>query len=33
MGFLDVHLQATDDNAAQLEAYIQRFYNFIYIME
>ncbi|VDD90342.1 unnamed protein product [Enterobius vermicularis] len=24
MGFLDVHLQATDDNAAQLEAYIQR---------
>uniref|UniRef100_A0A0N5A947 RING-type domain-containing protein n=1 Tax=Syphacia muris TaxID=451379 RepID=A0A0N5A947_9BILA len=25
MGFLDVHLQATDDNAAQLEAYIQRY--------
>ncbi|VDN44324.1 unnamed protein product [Gongylonema pulchrum] len=24
MGFLDIHLQATDDNAAQLEAYIQR---------
>ncbi|VDN87393.1 unnamed protein product [Brugia pahangi] len=22
-GFLDIHLQATDDNAAQLEAYIQ----------
>uniref|UniRef100_A0A915PJR9 RING-type domain-containing protein n=1 Tax=Setaria digitata TaxID=48799 RepID=A0A915PJR9_9BILA len=24
-GFLDIHLQATDDNAAQLEAYIQRY--------
>lgn len=24
-GFLDVHLQATDENAAQLEAYIQRY--------
>lgn len=25
IGFLDVHLQATDENAAQLEAYIQRY--------
>ncbi|VDN40708.1 unnamed protein product [Gongylonema pulchrum] len=25
MGFLDIHLQATDDNAAQLEAYIQSY--------
>uniref|UniRef100_A0A915B0R8 RING-type domain-containing protein n=2 Tax=Parascaris TaxID=6254 RepID=A0A915B0R8_PARUN len=24
-GFLDIHLQATDENAAQLEAYIQRY--------
>lgn len=29
-GFLDIHLQATDDNAAQLEAYIQRFPHFYF---